>query len=182
MPDEYDIKGMVEIVQALKQAVNELKQISGGIVTVERNTARMLASLRILELNICDVADIYNHTHRLSMEGKGQGQIDKDLAIVSSIYDKYDADAQSRWNLYADTAEMLKALRHKGFQLGVVSNIGRASLDAAIKRLRLAHLVAVVISRNEVTQLKPDPGGGRAGCRARRIYLYWRFPQRRRRR
>lgn len=104
-------------------------------------------------------ADIYNHTRRLSMEGKGKGDIDQDLAIVDAIYDKYDADAESRWNLYADTAQALEALRRKGFQLGVVSNIGRAALDAAIKRLHLAHLLGVVISRNEVAQLKPHPGG-----------------------
>jgi hypothetical protein len=57
MPSEYDIKGMVEKIQALKQTVVELQEISGGIMAVERNTERMLASIRVLELDICDVAD-----------------------------------------------------------------------------------------------------------------------------
>jgi hypothetical protein len=58
MSSDYDIKGMVEKIKALKQTVTELQQISGGIIAVERNTARMLASIRVLELDICDVADI----------------------------------------------------------------------------------------------------------------------------
>jgi hypothetical protein len=58
MSNDYDIKGMVEKIKALKQTVTELRQISGGIMAVERNTERMLASIRVLELDICDVADI----------------------------------------------------------------------------------------------------------------------------
>lgn len=58
MQNDYDIKMMAEKIAALKQIVNELRQISAGITSVERNTARMLASIRVLELNVCDVADI----------------------------------------------------------------------------------------------------------------------------
>lgn len=58
MSNDYDINGMVEKIKALKQTVTELRQISGGIMAVERNTERMLASIRVLELDICDVADI----------------------------------------------------------------------------------------------------------------------------
>ena len=58
MPNDYDINGMVDKIKALKQTVTELRQISGGIIAVERNTERMLASIRVLELDICDVADI----------------------------------------------------------------------------------------------------------------------------
>ena len=58
MQSEYDIKGMVQKVQAIKQNVEDLKQISGGIVAVDRNVNRMLASIRILELGVCDIADI----------------------------------------------------------------------------------------------------------------------------
>ena len=58
MTKEYDIKGMAEKIQALKQTAAELQQISGGIVAVEHNVERMLASIRVLELDICDVAGI----------------------------------------------------------------------------------------------------------------------------
>lgn len=55
---EVDIKKMAEIIREIKDKVHHLKDISGGMQCVERNCHRMLASIKMLELNICDVADI----------------------------------------------------------------------------------------------------------------------------
>jgi HAD superfamily hydrolase (TIGR01509 family) len=104
-------------------------------------------------------ASIYNDTHQFSLEGRGHGDPRVDMAIIDSIYDIYDADALTRWSLYPDTLEMLTALHDKGFQLGLISNIGKKSLGTAMDRLGLSERLAVVISRDDVERLKPDAGG-----------------------
>ena len=55
MVKEYKIEDMAEKIQLLKQTANELKRISGGIQAVDRNVDRILASIKMLEININDV-------------------------------------------------------------------------------------------------------------------------------
>ena len=58
MAQKYDIKGMVTIIRALRKNAEELKEISGGIPTVVRNAERILADVKMLEINISDVSDL----------------------------------------------------------------------------------------------------------------------------
>jgi hypothetical protein len=51
---------MAEKIQVLKKTAVELKRISGGIQAVDRNVDRILASIKMLEINISDLADIGN--------------------------------------------------------------------------------------------------------------------------
>lgn len=58
MTQEYDIKGMVAKIRALRKNAEELKKISGGIPAVDRNVDRILANVKMLEIDISDVAEI----------------------------------------------------------------------------------------------------------------------------
>ena len=58
MAQQYDIKGMTEKIRALRQNATELKEISGGIPTVDKNVDRILANVKMLEISISDVAEI----------------------------------------------------------------------------------------------------------------------------
>jgi hypothetical protein len=58
MNTDFNIQAMARKIEHLKQTVLELKDISGGIKAVERNAERMLASIRLLELEICDAVDL----------------------------------------------------------------------------------------------------------------------------
>ena len=58
MVKEYKIEDMAEKIQILKQTATELKRISGGIQAVDRNVDRILASIKMLEINISDVASL----------------------------------------------------------------------------------------------------------------------------
>jgi len=60
MAHDYDMKGMVEKIQILRKTASELKEMSKGLQTVERNTDRILTTVRLLELNISDVLYILN--------------------------------------------------------------------------------------------------------------------------
>jgi len=45
-------------IKKIRKAAEELKELSGGIQAVDRNASRILASVKMLEINISDVIDI----------------------------------------------------------------------------------------------------------------------------
>ena len=45
-------------IQKIKKAAQELKALSSRIPAVDRNTVRILASVKMLEINISDVKDL----------------------------------------------------------------------------------------------------------------------------
>ena len=58
MAEKYKIEDMAKKIELLKQTATELKSISGGIQAVDRNVDRILASIKMLEINISDLAGI----------------------------------------------------------------------------------------------------------------------------
>ena len=58
MAQDYDISGMVDKIKALRRDAEGLMEISGGIPTVDRNTERILANIKMLEININDAAEV----------------------------------------------------------------------------------------------------------------------------
>jgi hypothetical protein len=55
---EYDIKEMADKIRALRQNATELKEMAGGIQAVDRNVDRILACVKMLEININEAADV----------------------------------------------------------------------------------------------------------------------------
>ena len=45
-------------IKAIQKAARELKKLSGGIQAVERNANRILASAKMLEINISDLLEL----------------------------------------------------------------------------------------------------------------------------
>jgi hypothetical protein len=58
MAQDYDIKGMVRKIKALRKDAESLKEISGGIPAVEKNADRILANVLMLEINVVDAAEL----------------------------------------------------------------------------------------------------------------------------
>lgn len=54
---QFDLKEMDKTIQEIKQKVLYLMEISGGMQCVDRNAERILASVKMLELNISDVIE-----------------------------------------------------------------------------------------------------------------------------
>jgi len=50
-----ELKKIDTRIRIIKKAAQELKESWGGIPAVERNAARILASLKMLEINISDL-------------------------------------------------------------------------------------------------------------------------------
>jgi predicted component of type VI protein secretion system len=55
---EWNIEEMDELIKRLRQLAEELKEKSGGIQAVDRNLDRILANVKMLELNISDVREL----------------------------------------------------------------------------------------------------------------------------
>jgi hypothetical protein len=51
-----ELKRMDARIKVIKKAAQELQERHGGIPAVERNAARILASLKMLEINISDLS------------------------------------------------------------------------------------------------------------------------------
>ncbi|RJX24371.1 MAG: hypothetical protein C4554_09125 [Dethiobacter sp.] len=54
---EVDLKETGRIIDDIKAKVQRLIEISGGMQCVDRNCDRILASIKMLELNISDVLE-----------------------------------------------------------------------------------------------------------------------------
>jgi phosphoglycolate phosphatase-like HAD superfamily hydrolase len=88
-----------------------------------------------------------------------QGRMDELRKTLYPIYDRWDSDALARWALRPGAAALLRRFADGGTRVGLVSNIGRAALAAAIERFDLGELLSPVISRNDVTYMKPKAEG-----------------------
>ena len=55
---DWDIEEVDALIKRLRRLAEELKQKSGGIQAVDRNVDRILANVKMLELNISDVMEI----------------------------------------------------------------------------------------------------------------------------
>ncbi len=58
MQNEYPVDKMAGRIRSIKRSAVELRNLSGGIEAVDRNVDRLLASVKMLEINISDVADL----------------------------------------------------------------------------------------------------------------------------
>ena len=81
------------------------------------------------------------------------------MNVIDEVFDQFDADALSRWELYKDAKHTLNKLKNNGNLLGLVSNIGSKAIYSAIKKLGLNDIFEIVITRDHVIKLKPDPEG-----------------------
>ena len=87
------------------------------------------------------------------------GRIAELRDVFYPIYDRWDSDALTRWILRPDATNTLQSLLAGRVRIGMVSNIGRKALSAALGRFDLAGLFSMVVSRDDVTYMKPGPEG-----------------------
>ncbi len=56
--DKRELGKIDNRIKVIKKAAEELRELSTGIPAIDRNTARILASVKMLEINISDVKDL----------------------------------------------------------------------------------------------------------------------------
>jgi len=57
MAELIDLEGIDEKIQMMKEIAQELKEMGKNIPAMDRNLLRILASIKMLEINISDVLD-----------------------------------------------------------------------------------------------------------------------------
>jgi hypothetical protein len=55
---DWNIEKMDTLIKRLRRLAEELKEESGGIQAVDRNVDRILANVKMLELNISELIEI----------------------------------------------------------------------------------------------------------------------------
>jgi len=76
---------------------------------------------------------------------------------IGILYGRYDEDALTRWALRPHVKDFLYMIRAKGIRTALVSNVGGKTLTTALSKLCLTEFFDVVLSRNDVQNLKPNP-------------------------
>ncbi len=78
---------------------------------------------------------------------------------LGPVYDRWDLDALARWAPRPGAAELLGQLHAGGRPAGMVSNIGRGALVAALRRFGFAECLSPVVTRDDVSYMKPRAEG-----------------------
>jgi hypothetical protein len=58
MPKKADLQEIDVKIRSLKKTAQELNQLSDDFPSLARNTARILASIKMLEINISDIVSL----------------------------------------------------------------------------------------------------------------------------
>ena len=88
-----------------------------------------------------------------------QGRMVELRQMLCPIYDRWDLDALTRWAPRPGAAELLCRLVTGGARVGMVSNVGRVALTTALARFDFARWLSPVVTRDEVTCMKPGAEG-----------------------
>jgi phosphoglycolate phosphatase len=80
-------------------------------------------------------------------------------ATIDSIYDSYDEEALTRWDLRPGVKDFLHSLRKGRIQTALVSNVGGKALAKALAKFGLDALFDIALSCNDVPNVKPSPDG-----------------------
>lgn len=88
-----------------------------------------------------------------------QGRMAGLRQALCPIYDRWDMDALSRWAPRPGAAKLLSRLVAGGSRVGMVSNIGREALATALTRFDFARWLSPVVTRDELTYMKPRAEG-----------------------
>ena len=88
-----------------------------------------------------------------------QGRMAELRQALGPIYDRWDLDALTRWAPRPWAAELLCRLVAGGARVAMVSNVGRNALTRALSRFDFERWLSPVVTRDEVTCMKPSPEG-----------------------
>lgn len=58
MPQEIDMESMNDKIRAIKAAATQLHQMADAFPAIARNSARILSSTKMLEINLSDIVDL----------------------------------------------------------------------------------------------------------------------------
>ena len=88
-----------------------------------------------------------------------QGRLEALRRALYPVYDRWDADALTRWSPRPGAQALLQRLADRRVESAMVNNVGHAALGAALVRFGLQRWLWPVLTRDDVMRLKPNPEG-----------------------
>jgi phosphoglycolate phosphatase-like HAD superfamily hydrolase len=88
-----------------------------------------------------------------------EGRMAELRRALCCVYDRWDSDALDRWAPRPGAARLLRGLAAAGSRAGMVSNVGRRALRQALSRFDMARWLSPVVTRDDVTWMKPRAQG-----------------------
>jgi phosphoglycolate phosphatase len=142
----FDFEGtLVDFQWNLEQALREtLETLAASGFPVDRLQAKKYSTL------------MKEATEMASKIGQSPDEVRE---RIGTIYDRFDGDALTRWNLRSEARDFLHRLQRRGVKTGLVSNVGKKTLEKALQKLDLHRLFNVMVTRNDVKTLKPSGEG-----------------------
>ena len=144
----FDLDGtLAEFNLEVKTVRAEVRQflikqgLPPSIFFTNESIFRMLEKTRVLLKNSGRTEDEYKIIHE----------------DVLSITRKYELKAAKTTSILPGVLETIKELKEKNFKLAVFTINGKDSANRILNRLNLMRFFDVVISREEVSSVKPDP-------------------------
>jgi phosphoglycolate phosphatase len=78
---------------------------------------------------------------------------------IEKFLNRYELDSAKKSRLFDETFSALENLRKLGVRIGLVTNTSRRAVDIVFQTHGLKEYFDVVVTRESVTRLKPDPEG-----------------------
>ncbi|MGA3192291.1 MAG: HAD-IA family hydrolase [Candidatus Bathyarchaeia archaeon] len=78
---------------------------------------------------------------------------------METFLNHYELDSARKSRLFPETISTLQTLRELGAKIGLVTNTSRRAADVVFEIHGLKEYFDVVVTREDVTRLKPDPEG-----------------------
>jgi HAD superfamily hydrolase (TIGR01549 family) len=78
---------------------------------------------------------------------------------MEKFLSRYELDSAKKSQLFAETVQTLKALGELGTKMGLVTNTSEKAVSTVFQNHGLKNYFGVVVTREDVKKLKPDPEG-----------------------
>jgi HAD superfamily hydrolase (TIGR01549 family) len=124
---------------------------------MRRTALKLLDEAGLRRPNFSDQMSIYAMLNEL----RGSISNEKLNEIKKRIYEKVESiesEAAERAELMPGAIEALNDLREMKKRIVIVTNNGRLGTDRTLERLNLLGILDAVVTRDDVDELKPDPG------------------------
>ena len=137
----------------------------GTLVDFQWRLAPAEAELRDAFKTLGFAGEVYSHGNYAAMWNAAadlwepHGRLPELREALGPIYDRWDADALTRWAPRPGAVDLLHRFAATGLRAGLVSNIGRKALCAALSRFQFTGLMPPLVSRDDVTRMKPRAEG-----------------------